>query len=222
VAHVDKNKCDADCRSHLGDRPDEHLQPLAQVEGAGRRQATIRSRLFDELIVAGHAGNGLVERALSLQRKRVTCLPIVVLSFASSAAATDAYAGEANAFMHVSAVVASWAPALQIEYQASELTITPEDIARGYVEAPVASRFRILGGARSAWLIDFFARGQLFTSAQVEGFGGMAQLGADGGTLFQRDRSADGVTRLSYRFTLGADIQPGSYQWPLAMSVRAQ
>jgi hypothetical protein len=89
-------------------------------------------------------------------------------------------------------------------------------------EAPAASQFRILGGARSGWLIDFFARGQLFTSVQIEGFGGIAQIGADGGTLFQRDRSPDGVTRLSYRFTLGAGVQPGSYQWPLAMSLRAQ
>ncbi len=172
--------------------------------------------------MAGRVSNGLVEHALSLQRKRVTCLPIVVLSFASSAAATDACAGETNAFMQVSAVVASWAPVVQVDYQASALTITPDDIARGYVEAPAASQFRILGGALSGWLIEFFARGQLFTSAQIEGFGGIARLGADGGTLFERDRSADGVTRLSYRFNLGSGVQPGSYQWPLAMSVRAQ
>jgi hypothetical protein len=111
---------------------------------------------------------------------------------------------------------------VQVDHQAAELTVTPEDIARGYVEVPAASRFRILGGARSGWLIDFFARGKIFTSAQIEGIGGIAQVGADGGTLFQGDRSPDGVTRLSYRFTLGANVQPGNYQWPLAMSVRAQ
>jgi hypothetical protein len=163
-----------------------------------------------------------VERGLSLQRKLVICALNVALSLASSAAVTEANAGQAKASMQVSAVVVSWAPAIQVDYQAAQLTITPEDIARGYVEAPAASQFRILGGTRSSWLVDLFARGQLFTSAQIEGFGGSAQVGADGGTLFLRNRSPDGVTRLSYRFTLGAGVQPGSYQWPLAMSVRAQ
>jgi len=194
----------------------------AQLEGALRRQATTHRRLGDELVEAGHASRGQVERGLSLQRKLVICALNVALSLASSAAVTEANAGQAKASIQVSAVVVSWAPAIQVDYQAAQLTITPEDIARGYVEAPAASQFRILGGTRSSWLVDFFARGQVFTSAQIEGFDGSAQVGADGGTLFLRNRSPDGVTRLSYRFTLGPDVQPGSYQWPLAMSVRAQ
>lgn len=194
----------------------------AQLEGALRRQATTHRRLGDELVEAGHASRGQVERGLSLQRKLVICALNVALSLASSAAVTEANAGQAKASIQVSAVVVSWAPAIQVDYQAAQLTITPEDIARGYVEVPAASQFRILGGTRSSWLVDLFARGQLFTSAQIEGFGGSAQVGADGGTLFLRNRSPDGVTRLSYRFTLGAGVQPGSYQWPLAMSVRAQ
>jgi hypothetical protein len=193
-----------------------------QLEGTLRRQATTHRRLGDELVEAGFASRGQVERGLSLQRKLVTCALKVALWLAPTAAVTHAHAGQPKASMQASAVVVSWAPAVQVDYQAAQLTITPEDIARGYVEAPAASQFRILGGARSGWLIDFFARGQLFTSLQIEGFGGIAQIGADGGTLFQRDRSPDGVTRLSYRFTLGAGVQPGSYQWPLAMSVRAQ
>jgi hypothetical protein len=194
----------------------------AQLEGALRRQATTRRRLGDELVEAGYASRGQVERSLSLQRKLVACALSVALWLASSGAVTDANAGQVKGSMQVSAMVASWAPAVQVDHQAAQLTVTPDDIARGYVEVPAASQFRILGGARSGWLIDFFARGQIFTSAQIEGFGGIAQVGADGGTLFQKDRSPDGVTRLSYRFTLGADVQPGNYQWPLAMSVRAQ
>jgi len=194
----------------------------AQLEDALRRQAATHRRIGDELVEAGFASRGQVERGLSLQRKLVTCALKVALWLAPTAAYTHANAGQAKASMQVSAIVVAWAPAIQVDYQAAQLTITPEDIARGYVEAPAASQFRILGGARSSWLIDFFARGHLFTSAQIEGFGGIAQVGADGGTLFLGNRSPDGVTRLSYRFTLGPDAQPGSYQWPLAMSVRAQ
>ena len=194
----------------------------AQLEGALRRQAMTHRRLGDELVEAGYVSKGQIERALSLQRKLVICALNVALSLASILTLTDAAAGQTKASMQVSAVVVSWAPAVQVDYQASELTVTTEDIARGYVEAPAASQFRILGGARPGWLIDFFARGHLFTSAQIQGFGGIAQISADGGTLFQRDRTPDGVTRLSYRFTLRPDVQPGTYQWPLAMSVRAQ
>ena len=193
-----------------------------QLESALLRQARTHRRLGDELVVAGAASRGQVERGLSLQRKLVTCALNVALSLASTAAVTDADAGQAKASMQVSAIVVSWAPAMQVDYQAAQLTITPGDIARGYVEVPAASQFRITGGTRSSWLVDFFVRGRIFTSAQIEGFGGSAQIGADGGTLFLRNRSPDGVTRLNYRFTLGPDVQPGSYQWPLAMSVRAQ
>lgn len=193
-----------------------------QLEGALRRQATTHRRLGDELVEAGLASRGQVERGLSLQRKLVTCALNVALSLASTAAVTDADAGQAKASMQVSAIVVSWAPAIQVDYQAAQLTITPEDVARGYVEAPAASQFRIQGGTRSGWLVDFFVRGSLFTSVQIEGIGGSAQVGADGGTLFLRSRSHDGVTRLSYRFTLGAEVRPGTYQWPLAMSVRTQ
>lgn len=195
----------------------------AQLEGALRRQATTHRRLGDELVEAGFASRGQVERGLSLQGKLVIFALNVALCLASSPAVTEANAGETKASVQVSAVVVSWAPTVQVDYQAAQLTVTPEDVARGYVEAPAASQFRILGGgARSGWLIDFFARGQIFASVQIEGLGGSAQFGADGGTLFQRDRTPNGVTRLSYRFNLGANVQPGSYQWPLAMSVRAQ
>jgi len=193
-----------------------------QLEGALRRQATTHRRLGDELVEAGVTSRGQVERGLSLQRKLVICALNLALCLATTAVATDATAGQTKASMQVSAIVVSWAPAIQVDYQAAQLTITPEDIARGFVEVPAASQFSILGGARSTWLVDFFARGQIFTSAQIEGISGSAQFGPDGGTLFLRIRPQDGVTRLSYRFTLGAGVQPGTYQWPLAMSVRAQ
>ena len=51
--------------------------------------------------------------------------------------------------------------------------------------------------------------------------GNTVQLGADGGAIVQRGPQApDQTHELGFRFNLHPDTTPGSYPWPLMLSVR--
>ena len=109
-----------------------------------------------------------------------------------------------------------------MEDQTPTLHITAEDVARGVVEIPAASRFAITTHAPVGYMVDFVAaRGSLCEQVVVEGMGSPARLGPRGGTVVQRDAAAGRRTvTLNYRCTLAAGASPGSYPWPLEMVVR--
>jgi hypothetical protein len=132
-----------------------------------------------------------------------------------------AEAAQANATMPVSVTVTANAK-MRSSYQATQLNITEADVARGYVNIPAASLFSISTNSRSGFLLEFHPVGNIFESVEVSGLGNPLQLGADGGTIVQRGLPAPNLTHeLSFQFTLSQDIKPGSYPWPLQLSVRA-
>jgi hypothetical protein len=111
---------------------------------------------------------------------------------------------------------------MQVDYQAAVLTITPNDIARGYVEAPAASNFSVVTNTQDGFVIDFRPRNDLFNSAVITGLPQPVQIGAQGGTaLYNLAHGRTTIHKLSYRFMLRPDVQPGSYGWPLEISVRS-
>jgi len=192
-----------------------------QLECALRRQAASGLRLGEELIQAGHASRSQVDGGLQMQRKllayalvaAVALVPLAVISNAAEAA-------QKIAALAVSATVVASAR-VRMDYQATELKIGLADIARGYIEIPVASRFSVRTNSRAGYLMQFHPVGNLFESVQVKGLGELVQLGHDGGAIVQRGTQPPGLTHeLSFRFTLSSDTQPGLYPWPLLLTVR--
>jgi hypothetical protein len=110
---------------------------------------------------------------------------------------------------------------VQIDHQATGLTVTPRDIGLGYVEVPAASRFSVTTNSREAYLIDFRPAGEWFRSVDVGGLSRMVELGPAGGTVVQGP-PASRITahQLSFRFYLRPEVQPGDYPWPLLLSAR--
>jgi hypothetical protein len=95
-------------------------------------------------------------------------------------------------------------------------------VARGYVEVAAASRFSVQTSSQSGYLLEFHPVGTIFESVQIGGLGKVIQLGPDGGAMVQRGPQLPNLEHeLSYRFTLRPDTLPGSYPWPLQLSVRA-
>jgi hypothetical protein len=193
----------------------------AQLEDALRRQAVTGRRLGDELIESGQASKGQIEGGLLLQRKLVTAALIIAMMLVAPLALTvpSAQAGQ-TASMQVSVTVIANTK-VRTDYQATQLKITEADVTRGYIDAPAASRFLVSTNSRSGYHMEFYPIGNLFESVQIEGLGNAVRLGADGGTIVQRDPLLPNMTHeLSYRFILRPDVQSGSYQWPLLLSVR--
>jgi hypothetical protein len=181
------------------------------------RQRTSGRRLGEELIKAGFVQRAVVSRALRIQRR------IVFGAFTTLAATSIAPHVDAAAVRSQIAVTA-YVPAqtvAQLVTQPAEITITAEDVARGYVDAPAASQWRVTSNNPVGYVVDFFSRLPIFRSVRVSSSDGSADLGPEGGAIIKRgSHGRDMPLHLSFRFILTAQVQPGNYPWPLALNVR--
>jgi hypothetical protein len=188
-----------------------------QLAIALERQKTSGRRLGEELIKAGFVQRGVVSRALRMQR-RVVFGALTTLAAASIAPHADA------ASVRSQIAVTAFVPAqtvAQTVTQPSQITITAADIARGYIDMPAAAQLRVTSNNPVGYVVDFFSRLPIFTSVTVSSAGGSADLGPDGGAIVERGaHGRDLPLHLSFRFNLTAQVQPGTYPWPLALNVR--
>jgi hypothetical protein len=190
-----------------------------QLEDSLRRQVQTGRRLGQELIESGHASKIQVERGLSLQRRLMGYALAITVGLTQAAQPVEA--AQASAAMPVSVTVIANAR-MHTHSQSTQLTISEADVARGYVDITGASQFSVSTNSRSGYLLDFNPVNHLFVSVLVSGLNSTVQLGADGGSIIQREPMAQNHSiNLSFRFTLNQDVKPGSYSWPLLLSVRA-
>ena len=167
---------------------------------------------------ASFAKASVMSRALRRRRRLGYAASFSALAAATISPDTDAArVGQLAVAAYVPSRVVS-----QVEQQPAALTITAADVARGYVDVPAASRLRVTTNDPAGFVIDFFPRLPIFTAVHVSTREGSARLGPDGGGIAEhRRRGRNLPLELSYRFDLAGNVQPGTYAWPLAISVRA-
>ncbi len=191
-----------------------------QLGDALKLQETSGGRLGNILVKAGYATLKQVTHGLQLQ-KNIAKAPLVAMSLATLLAAVmpPAAAGQASGNVQVSAYVVAQTK-VHMDYQASQLTISKEDVARGFIDVAAASRFSLVSNSRYGFLINLYPVGDIFDALQIKGLDYPAQLGADGGTLVQRGAVVQNkMHELSYRFILKPGVLPGNYPWPLQLSI---
>jgi hypothetical protein len=111
---------------------------------------------------------------------------------------------------------------LQVGFQAPVLVVTGDDIARGYVDVDAATAFTVTTNTLDPYLVDFRPVNPVFSAVVVSGLGTPVQIGADGGmTVYRAPHGRIATHQLAYRFILNKGLLPGTYPWPLQMSVRA-
>ena len=160
------------------------------------------------------------------------CGALTIMSLAMPISAMGAQAaGHAGSVMHVSATVLAHATT-KIVHQATHITITKHDIKKGYVDAHEASIFTVTALPGSTYFLVFHPRVDIFSSVRIEGLKSQVVLGPDGGEVTQsvlssrraKERSRTHLTvfeyELSYRFMIKPGIQPGTYDWPLQLTIR--
>ena len=156
----------------------------------------------------------------ALRRRRLFGYAASFSALAATTISADTDAAQVGQ-LSVSAYVPSRVVS-QVEQQQAALTITAADVAKGYVEVPAGSRLRVTSNDPAGFVIDIFPRLPIFTAVHVSTRDGSARLGPDGGGLAEhRHRGRNVPFELSYRFELADNVQPGTYAWPLAISVRA-
>ncbi|HTP45343.1 MAG TPA: hypothetical protein VMQ50_00290 [Casimicrobiaceae bacterium] len=199
------------CRSPKGSISREQLAIALE------RQKTSGRRLGEELIKAGFVKRSVVNRALRMQRSLGVA---AVCSIAMSTLLAPDVRAAAQGRMLVTATVPARAVS-ELQAQQAEITLSPADVARGYVDVAVGSRLKVSANGREGYAVDFFPRLSIFKSVQIRTSSADARIGPDGGTMIVRGRHGRKMpVDLSYRFELREHIAPGTYPWPLALSVR--
>lgn len=193
-----------------------------QLADALTRHQANGGRLGESLIAAGHLTHAQVRHGLDLQRKLVSAVLICALALTASLAPAPVQASSQMAGVQVSAVVYPSAR-FQPQFQADKITVTHEDIARGYVDMPAASKFTVVTPKGGNYSVEFQPRSDLFHAVSIDGLGSQVLIGSEGGSIAQTGAGLAGATSsLSYRFHLKPNIEAGIYDWPLVLAVRAR
>ena len=195
-----------------------------QLEDALFRQKVSREKIGDILVKAGHIKPHQLSSGLKLQSKLLTAVLVAVLSLApwSNIQSSESFPQDtAPGSISIAATGQIQShTALKVVSQDSELIVTYADILRGYVDIPFATHIEIRNENLAGYLIVFNGVGGPFKEVVVKGLGREAQISSSGGWVSQPYNGRDPVMiELSYRFMLSEDAQPGTYAWPLTISV---
>ncbi len=189
-----------------------------QLQDGIARQAQSRQRLGEALVAAGAVSERDIARGLKLQRILVgIALGAAFALCGSPKPARATSAGFGSSTMKVSANVLPYLR-LQVLKQAPTLDVTPEDVARGYIDVPAATDLMARTNDPNGFSLSFDARSSVFRKAQVTGLVNGLEIGPDGGLVHQPFTGKQMLMRLSYRFFLAPEVRPGSYPWPLQIS----
>jgi hypothetical protein len=193
-----------------------------QLDEALARQTHTHRKLGELLIEAGHLMHDGLSDALRLQQKLLVAALIAVLSLGSLSHPASAAEGTAptRASQHLDfKIVIPEVLRLNFLNQTRTLTVTAEDVERGFVEIVAGTNVEIVSNARSGFQLHFRLQVPEFTEAEVRGLHQNIVVGAEGASLANRERHAIRTHyELSYRFKIPANMHTGVYPFPLHIS----
>ena len=105
-------------------------------------------------------------------------------------------------------------------HQARTLTITNDDVNRGYVDVKAATVLQVRTNSRQGYFMIFEGIDGPFSEVWVVDGTRSTVLSKMGGLVHQPYPGPMGETKeLGYRFILSAQVIPGSYPWPMTVNV---
>jgi hypothetical protein len=111
---------------------------------------------------------------------------------------------------------------MRVLNQVQDIVVSHGDIMRGYVEMNAATRIQVISNNPAGYLLVFEVMGvpnSIFNLATLHLGNREVQLPQGGGWVRQPYVRGGAVLDISYRFSLLKDTKPGTYSWPLIISV---
>jgi hypothetical protein len=197
-----------------------------QLADVLKRQKVSKKKIGELLVEAGYAEPEQISQSLILQQKLVTAALVAALSISNLIGAVpEAHAGS-NSFSSTISVSARVLErtTMNVISQASELVVTNSDIRQGYVDVPLASRVSVKTNNPAGYLLAFEVvvvdgSNGVFSGVNVRIGGREFQIPLHGGWIPQPFVRGGTVLDISYRFNLSENAQPGTYSWPIMVSV---
>jgi hypothetical protein len=122
--------------------------------------------------------------------------------------------------MSVSATVLKRAT-LTVLSKPSLLTVSNEDIARGYVDATASTTLALKTNSGAGLLLEFVNHAEFVQAIRVQGLGPELQMSAAGGFFRRTARPvASELLDLRFRFELSGAAREGVYAWPVHVAVQ--
>jgi len=191
-----------------------------QLKEALEKQRQTGRHLGEELVAQERITEEVLHLALGMQRRLVVGALVAALAMVSPGAITPAEAARSATQSLDFKITIPRIMRLQVLRQNESLEITPQDVARGYVEVASGSLLEVT--ANTQWDVSFVPNGGIARSARVKGFANDVVVGPQGGVLARlRPMSRATMFDLSYRFDLEPGVSPGTYPWPLMVSAHA-
>jgi hypothetical protein len=143
-----------------------------------------------------------------------------VLLLATLVATAPASAAPISTQMSVSVEVVA-RTILTVDSQPSTITVSPTDVARGYVEVPQAVLFHVRSNAANGYAVQFAPISYPFSSADINWGNSMASVGMDATWLTRPYQHGTTAGSLNVRLMLSQDAAPGSYAWPVRVAANS-
>lgn len=160
--------------------------------------------LFKDLSKSSH------NKAFSTAR-----IALIVAAGVSAAGARDAHTD-----LSVSVTVRAMAK-IDVQSVPEGLQLSAADLQRGYVEVSQPTRATVRSNSASGFALEVLTVAPMLSSMVVEGLNSDLELPAQGGTIVQRWQRPQAMDlSLKFRFALAPGLVPGSYPWPVRLSVR--
>jgi len=109
--------------------------------------------------------------------------------------------------------------------QIPEIVVTTDDIMRGYVDVYAATRISVRSNNRAGYILafeDMSGPSAIFNSVNVRMGGGREVQLLQNRGLVPEPYVRGGVTLdVSYHFLLNKNARPGTYQWPLMITIHS-
>lgn len=155
--------------------------------------------------------------AFSFARFKLGAVAIsLLLSLSSLGSAVCAKQNSASFAVSVTVMAVA---RLEILEQLGMLKITPADVRRGYIDVADATMLAVRTNSPSGFTLNVQMLAGLFKTIRLRWDNRDEEVGAEGGSVTHRNSVPGTKTlRLSYRFVLGENLQPGDYAWPLMLS----
>lgn len=188
-----------------------------QLQDAVARQRKSKKRIGETLVASGYITEKSVVRGLSLQRALLGVALTAALATSMTPGKASAAKGTSSASMRISATVAPYTH-LDVLAQAKTLTVTADDVKRGYVDVSAGTHLMARSNDPNGFLVSFTPRAGVFDSAKITGLGNDVEIDRAGGSVHRAYTGREASMQLGYRFVLSRDVPAGDYPWPLQIS----
>ena len=187
-------------------------------------QKVSEKKIGEILVEEGYISHHQLLHGLKLQSRLLTAALVAILSLApaSKILSAEPIPQDISAGSDGTKITESLQThtSMKIVYQNPELVLNHTDILRGYVDIPIGAHIEIQNNNLAGYLVVFAGLRGPVKEVIIQGLGKEALIKSDGGWIAQPYNGRDPLTvELSYRFILSENAQPGTYIWPLKISV---